>query len=112
MEKYDINGLVQTYINNFPYNYEDRLISLFQGKVIDFFTASLEDIIVAKLYSFRDTDRRDIESPAVLNDIDWELLDRLAKDDDEAHASALNERNYADFRQNYEDYQGVQTMKR
>lgn len=104
MEKYDINGSVQTYINNFPYNYEDRLVPLFQGQIIDFFTASLEDIVVAKLYSFRDTDRRDIENPAVLNALDWELLDRLAKDNNEARASALNERNYSEFRQSYADY--------
>lgn len=28
LEKYDINCRVQTYINNFPYNYEDRLVPL------------------------------------------------------------------------------------
>ena len=35
----------------------DRLVPLpIQGRRIDFFTASLEDIVVAKLYSDRDTE--------------------------------------------------------
>jgi len=104
MEKYDINGRVQTYINNFPYNYEDRLVLLFQGEAIDFFTASLEDIVIAKLYSYRDTDLLDIESPEILKFLNWELLEHLATDDNEAHASALNESNYAQFRCAYEKY--------
>jgi len=104
MEKYDINGRVQTYINNFPYNYEDRLVLLFQGESIDFFTASLEDIVIAKLYSYRDTDLRDIENPEILKALNWELLEQLATDDNEAHASALNENNYAQFRYAYEKY--------
>ena len=104
LEKYDINCRVQTYINNFPYNYEDRLVSLFQGRKIDFFTASLEDIIVAKLYSMRPTDKLDIESGEVLSHLDWALLERLALDEDEARASALNDSNYADFKASYDEY--------
>lgn len=104
LEKYDINCRVQTYINNFPYNYEDRLVPLFQGRKIDFFTASLEDIVVAKLYSLRPADQSDIESDEVLRRLDWGLLERLALEENEARASALNDRNYADFKASYEAY--------
>ena len=104
MGKYDINGLVQTYINNFPYNYEDRLVPLLAGEVVDFFVASLEDIVIAKLYSYRDTDLHDIKHPDVLKAMDWSLLEHLATDEREAHASALNENNYAQFRYSYEKY--------
>lgn len=53
LEKYDINCRVQTYINNFPYNFEDRLIPLkLDTKRIRFDTVSLEDIVIAKLYSY------------------------------------------------------------
>lgn len=70
LEKYDINCRVQTYINNFPYNYEDRLVSLsVGGRKIDFYTASLEDIVIAKLYSARATDIRDVESEKVVEAI-------------------------------------------
>ena len=52
LAKYDANLRVSTYINNFPYNYEDRLQKLpVGGRKILFYTASLEDIIIAKLYS-------------------------------------------------------------
>ena len=105
LERYDINCRVQTYINNFPYNYEDRLQPIpLQGRKIDFFTASLEDIVIAKLYSFRDSDQRDIESEEVRKALDWALLEQLATEPDEARASSLNERNYRDFKQNYDEY--------
>ena len=78
LERYDINAQVAAYINNFPYNYEDRLHKLeIESSKIDFYTASLEDIVIAKLCSFRDTDRQDVISPEVLKEIDWDLLKSL-----------------------------------
>ena len=104
LEKYDINCRVQTYINNFPYNYEDRLVLLFQGRKVDFYTASLEDIVVTKLYSSRAVDKVDVESDEVLKHLNWHLLEKLALNEDEARASALNYRNYENFKANYEEY--------
>lgn len=105
LEKYDINCRVQTYINNFPYNYEDRLHRLpIDGDKIDFYTASLEDIVIAKLCSIRETDRQDIIEDSVVSKIDWELLDKLAKNDDEIKANMLNDRNYKDFLSAYAEY--------
>ena len=105
MLKYDINTLVQTYINNFPYNYEDRIQLILTGEKIDYYTGSLEDIIIAKLYSYRDTDTADITSPAILKAIDWDLLHRLATAENEAQASALNEYRYREFLDKYSDYE-------
>lgn len=105
LAKYDINCRVQTYINNYPYNYEDRLQKLpVDGKKIDFYTASLEDIVIAKLYSNRDTDRQDVISDEIVNSVDWDKLERLALDEDEAKSSALNERRYKDFLHDYYEY--------
>ena len=57
LEKYDINTRVGTFVNNFPYNYDERLVPVrLNGRRIDFYTASLEDIVIAKLYSGRATD--------------------------------------------------------
>ncbi len=45
LEKYDINTRVGTFVNNFPYNYDERLVPVrLDGRRIDFYTASLEDI--------------------------------------------------------------------
>ncbi|MFA5536732.1 MAG: DUF6036 family nucleotidyltransferase [Bacillota bacterium] len=105
LEKYDINCRVQTYINNFPFNYEDRLVPLnINGRKIDFYTASLEDIVIAKLYSARAIDKKDVENKEVVDAINWNMLERLAMGEDEAKASALNERCYKDFKANYDDY--------
>ena len=82
--KYDINTDVEAYIDNFPYNYPDRLQPLpFGGTKVQFYTPSLEDLVIAKLCSFRDTDKADVESEAVRNSLDWDLLEHLATDEDE-----------------------------
>ena len=105
LEKYDINTNVQAYMNNFPFNYEDRIKPLpIESRKINFYTASLEDIVVAKLYSSRPTDIADIEQESIRSAIDWELLNRLATAENVAKANALNDRNYLDFLANYDEY--------
>jgi hypothetical protein len=100
--KYDFNCMVQAYICNFPYNFEDRFEKVdIETKIIDFYTASLEDIVVAKLCSYRETDAHDVAQPSVLQHIDWEKLDQLAE---EERLSALNEYNYNDFKIRYQEY--------
>ena len=102
LEKYDFNQRVQVYLSNFPYNFEDRFVKVnVETKIIDFYTASLEDIVISKLCSFRDTDYNDITQPYVVGKIDWDLLERLAE---ELKDSILNERNYAEFKTMYEKY--------
>ena len=105
LEKYDINTRVGTFINNFPYNYDERLVPVrLDGRRIDFYTASLEDIVIAKLYSGRATDVQDIIDPRVLKAINWEQLEHLATAEDEARASALNPFRYEEFLDSYRTY--------
>ena len=104
LERYDINAQVTAYINNFPYNYEDRLHKLdIESRKIDFYTTSLEDIVIAKLCSYRDTDRQDVISPEVIKALDWDLLEKLATDEDELKAN-ISDRGYSEFLYNYEEY--------
>ena len=103
--KYDINTDVEAYIDNFPYNFQDRLQPLpFGGTKVQFYTPSLEDLVIAKLCSFRDTDKADVESEAVRNSLDWNLLEHLATDEDELRASILNDWRYRDFYIRYQEY--------
>lgn len=104
LERYDINAQVAAYINNFPYNYEDRLHKLdIESRKIDFYTASLEDIVIAKLCSYRDTDRQDVINPEVIKALDWDLLEKLATDEDELKAN-ISDRGYSEFIYNYDEY--------
>ena len=105
LEKYDINTRVGTFTNNFPYNYDERLVPVrLAGRRIDFYTASLEDNVIAKLYSGRATDVQDIIDPNVLREIDWDRLEHLATAEDEAKASSLNETQYKEFLDSYQTY--------
>ena len=52
----------------------------------------------------RPVDRQDLISDEVLRNVNWSRLKHLALDDDEAKASALNERSYQDFLFNYYEY--------
>lgn len=98
LEKYDINTRVGTFINNFPYNYDERLVPFrLNGRRIVFYTASLEDIVIAKLYSDRATDIQDIIAPGVIRAIDWDRLEYLATAEDEAKDSALTNSTMRNF---------------
>lgn len=105
MVEYDMNTDVKTYCSNFPYNYEDRLIPIdIPTRRVRYYTASLEDIVIAKLCSYRDKDLEDISSASVVANLDWDLLDHLAHDEGELRSAILNERNYNDFLVGYEEY--------
>jgi len=103
MKLYNMNGNVNAYMDSFPFNYEDRIVPLWSGKKIDYFTASLEDIVISKLYSIRDDDLTDIEN--VVQNIDWDLLEHLAVDEDEIKKSLLSDRGYMNFEANYEIFE-------
>ncbi len=67
LEKYGANMQVSAFLPNFPYNYLDRVQKLpVGGRIIVFYTASLEDIVIAKLFSDRPQDRQDLISDEVL----------------------------------------------
>jgi hypothetical protein len=103
MEVYDINCRVNAYENNFPYNYEDRIELVWSGKNIDYYTASLEDIIIAKLCAGRPEDLDDIRDAVQF--IDWVKLELLAKDKNELRLSLLSDNMYYNFLGNYEEFE-------
>ena len=45
-----------------------------------------------------------VESEAVRNSLDWDLLEHLATDEDELRASILNDWRYRDFYIRYQEY--------
>lgn len=100
-----VNGSVAAHADEIPYNFEDRLKRIdLPTHVIDFYTPSLEDLTVMKLYAWRPNDISDLTSPQVLERMDWALLDKLVHDNDEARASALVERRYQEMVGIYEQY--------
>ena len=105
LEMYDINTRVEAYINFFPFNFDDRLKPIpIEGKRVSFFTASLEDIVIAKLSSNRDTDALDIQREEIIKALDWDLLEHLATAEDEIKQNMLNKDRYADFKASYDRY--------
>ena len=102
---HNMNQQVSAYVDNLPQNYENRLVSLELGEtLLDYFTPALEDLVVTKLYSLRPQDSEDISSENVLRDINWELLEHLVYDEDEAQASKIVEHRYKEMVKNFEAY--------
>lgn len=100
-----INFDVAAYSDCLPYNYEDRLEELDLGLAkLHVGTPSLEDLVVMKLYASRGVDDQDLTSARLLEDLDWDLLDRLVLSEGEARASIGADINYYNLVLIYEDY--------
>lgn len=81
LEAYNINMNVRAYVMNFPDDYRDRIIKVdIPTTKVNFYTVSLEDIVVSKLCSMREKDAEDIENELVYKDLNWTLMDKLIED--------------------------------
>lgn len=100
-----VNGNVNTYGDQIPYNYEDRLREMpIDTSAVSVLTPSLEDLVVMKLYAWRGKDVDDLTSDGTLSCLDWDLLDYLVTSDDEARASVLSDMTYQTLLYRYRDY--------
>ena len=101
----EVNGMAVAYCNQMPFNFEDRLIPLEIGaRFIRYFTPSLEDLAVMKLYAYRPNDIVDLHSRAFVDRLDWDLLERLIFDEGEALTSSPSERSYQEMVCAYKQY--------
>lgn len=83
----EVNGAMSAFLNCIPYNYEDRLIELpLVTNAITYYTPSLEDLAIMKLYAWRPNDISDLTSKEFLDRVDWDILHRLIFDPEEARA--------------------------
>lgn len=106
MEAYDINTYVSAHMDTFAASYPDRVQPLpIPGRIIDFYSVALEDIIIGKLCAYRDHDIADITMPRVLGAVNWELLHDLAYSEDGVKGSMLNERRYQEFLFRFQEYE-------
>jgi len=100
--KYQMNCHIAAHINSFLFNYEDRVELIWNGEKIDFYTVSLEDIVVSKLCAGRPPDWDDLK--VVAKHIDWEKLKILISDEDEMRTLKMSSRQYSEFKYAYERY--------
>jgi len=100
--KYQMNGHIAAHINNFLFNFEDRIRLLWSGEKVDFYTVSLEDIVISKLCAGRPPDLDDLR--AVSKYVDWEKLENLVSDEDELRTVKMSERQYSEFKHAYDKY--------
>lgn len=103
MEKYDVNCHSNAFADCIAENYDTRLVKLdFPTKAIDYYTLSLEDLVIMKLFSDREKDLIDIRDPGVINNLNWDLLDKIISSG-EADVS-FHELRYKHFIQKYQEY--------
>lgn len=80
MADYDINMNVSAYLTYFADGYQSRAKKIdLETTTVDFYTLSVEDLIISKIASGRTKDMEDIRRESVVNIIDWNKLDNLAK---------------------------------
>lgn len=103
LEKYDVNCRSNAFIDCVAENYNSRLVKIdLNTKIIDYYTLSLEDLVIMKLFSFRGKDHQDIRTKEVLENLNWELLDEIISSG-EADTS-FNKRRYNEFLSRYKEY--------
>lgn len=102
LSKYDMNNNVSAHMDNFPDDYQDRIQKLnLPTHKIDFFTLSLEDLVVSKLAAGREKDLADIVTPKILKTIDWAQLERSAN---LVVQGMLSDRSKQEFRISFEEF--------
>lgn len=75
------NSASQVFLYLFPEDFLDRIIPIdIKDTKIKYYLVSLEDMVVAKLLSYRDKDIADIRNPEVVRRLDLELLSRLVEE--------------------------------
>lgn len=101
--KYDMNSRMTAYTDMMPYNFEDRLKRVdLKTKTLDYWTLSLEDLVLMKLNSDRDKDQEDISNKAVLSEINWEkIIDIVQSGEMDV---SFNERRYKEFLRRFQNY--------
>lgn len=102
IEKYDINMQVRAHLDCFPEDYAERIKRLdLPTKKIDYYTLSLEDLVISKLLAGRSTDMFDIRSDEIIRDLDFAKLDTLAE---AIMPDLLNDRIKSEFEFSYNEY--------
>lgn len=93
--EFDFNTRVKAVMDCFPYNYEDRL-ELYEthSKSINYYTLAIEDLIVSKLYAYREKDIEDLKKIKEGNKYNIDLLEKVVL---ESKKSALTERRYREM---------------
>jgi len=101
-DKYQMNSRIAAHVNSFLFNYPDRVKPLWSGEKINFYTVSLEDVVISKLCAGRPPDIDDLKMVAKY--IDWDKLEHLAFDEDELRTIKMSDRQYSEFKHAYEKY--------
>ncbi len=102
IEKYDINRQVRAHLDCFPEDYSERIKKLdLPTKKIDYYTLSLEDLVISKLLAAISTDMFDIRSEEITRNLDFEKLDELAE---AILPDLLNDRVRSEFEYTYNEY--------
>ena len=103
LDKYDVNYRSNAFSDCLAENYSSRLVKVnLNTRIIDYFTLSLEDLVIMKLFSSRGKDHIDIREKEVLNNLNWDKLEEIISSG-EADTS-FDERSYKVFLSNYKEY--------
>lgn len=99
---FDFNTRVKAVLDCFPYNFEDRLeLVELPSKSVRYSTPSIEDLIVSKLYAYREKDIEDLKKIKESNRYNKILLDNVII---ESGDSAITKRRYQEMVDLYHNF--------
>ncbi len=103
LEKYDMNTNVSAHLDSFPDSWPSRVQRLdgLETRKIDYFTPSLEDLVISKLAAHRPQDLLDVSEAAVVGSIHWPTLEEMAA---EVQESLLSDCQIGEFAAAFEEY--------
>lgn len=104
MAKYDMNMNVSAHICSFADDCYLRAKKLDIGsRCVEFYTLSLEDLVVSKLAAARDKDLEDISRPEIIANLNWTLLDEIIETAEEGILSDWDRQALKTIYKNYKE---------
>ncbi len=101
--KYEMNSRMNAFSDSLPENYENRLEKIpLPTKALDYYMLSVEDLVIMKLFSNRDKDHKDITGRALLDSLNWDLLQDIVDSGELSYT--FNERRYKEFLDKFQEY--------
>ena len=104
LSRYYVNAQSLTYCDCLPYNYEDRLVNIYNGMHLQVNSMSVEDLMFMKLCRWEKNDIEDFADILANQNVNLDFLKFLLYDEEESRGAGMSDRQYSQLLYNYKDF--------